>query len=61
MPGTGFRTGSAGLCWNMKLSANALFRIEGRQFFSQGDIFSEGNGAQSRQAFWLISGATIWF
>jgi len=61
MPGTGFRTGSAGLCWNMKLSANALFRIEGRQFFSRGNIFSEDNGAQSRQASWLISGATIWF
>ena len=54
-----FRLGSAGLCWNVSAGKNALFRLEGRQFFSDRKLFGEGKSSQSPQ--WLLSGFTIWF
>jgi hypothetical protein len=55
----GFETGSGGLCWNVNLSENALFRLEGRHFFSGLRLFETGK--QGQQATWLLSGMTIWF
>lgn len=55
-PAIGFRTGSAGLCWNIRLGGNALFRMEGRQFFSQDKVFGSGN-----KATWLLTGISAGF
>lgn len=56
---TGFEIGSAGLCWNVHVSGNALFRVEGRQFFSRDSLFKEDK--KGRQATWILTGFTIWF
>ena len=56
---SGFRAGSAGLCWNVNLSDNAMFRFEGRQLFSGQRLFSQDENG--RRALWLLSGMTIWF
>jgi hypothetical protein len=55
----GFRAGSAGLCWNVNLTENAMFRFEGRQLFSEQRLFSSDESG--RHALWLLSGMTIWF
>ena len=56
---SGFRAGSAGLCWNVNLTDNAMFRLEGRQFFSGQRLFSPEE--EGRRPLWLLSGMTIWF
>ena len=55
-PAGGFQAGSAGLCWNIKLAANTLFRLEGRQFFSTKNLFGTGNSAT-----WLLTGFSAGF
>ena len=57
-----FSVGSAGLCWNIRLSENALFRIEGRQMISPDKkILSSRGGRPTAFNTWLICGATISF
>ncbi len=58
-PEGGFNLGSAGFCWNSSLGKNALFRVEGRQFFSKEKLFSDGNSGKA--ASWILSGLTLWF
>ncbi|MCU0354881.1 MAG: porin [Cytophagales bacterium] len=56
----GFRSGSAGLCLNVKVTDNAMFRFEGRQFFSNTDVFQR-EGTAVRNSSLLISNLTVWF
>ena len=58
---TEFSMGSAGLCWNIRLSDNALFRVEGRQFYAPEKILSERSGKPTAFNTWLICGATVSF
>ena len=56
-----FRTFSGGLCLNVKVNENALFRFEGRQFLSNCNIYIDNNNAPTRTMTWLISNMTVWF
>ena len=60
IPGA-FKAGSGGLCLNVKLTEQALFRLEGRQFFSSDKNFIDPQGNPSKQMSWFISNLTIWF
>lgn len=56
-----FSTGSVGLCIDYKLKDNALFRLEGRNFFSDPEQYRNTDGEASKSALWLISNFTVWF
>jgi len=60
-PVSGFNTYSGGLCMNLKLNDNAIFRLEGRQFFSGENIYTDKNANNSKQMTWFISNLTFWF
>ncbi len=53
---TGFQTGSAGICWNIRLTGNVLFRLEGRQFLSNSKIYDS-----RKMASWLLFGFSAGF
>ncbi len=59
--GTGFNSYSSGLCFNLKLSENLLFRLEGRHFRSDKSLYLDLNNRPSNQSFWCISNLTVWF
>lgn len=56
-----FSTGSAALDIDYKLKDNALFRLEGRKFFSDTEQYRNTDGEASKSALWLISNFTVWF
>jgi hypothetical protein len=58
---SGFKTFSGGLCVNLKLNENAIFRLEGRQFFSEENIYTDKNANNSKQMTWFVSNLTFWF
>jgi hypothetical protein len=55
-----FTTGSAGLCFNMKISKNALFRIEQKHFFSENTVYIKRSKASNSDNL-LIGNLTVWF
>jgi hypothetical protein len=57
----GFKTFSSGFCLNYHLNKNAMFRIEGRQFFSNDNLYIDSNNNPTKSMTWLISNLTIWF
>lgn len=60
-PSSGFSTYSAALCYNLKLAANALFRIEGRSFFSKQNVYLSQHQLPVNSMQLLISNLTVWF
>jgi Putative beta-barrel porin-2, OmpL-like. bbp2 len=52
---------SAGLCMNVKITNNALFRLEGRHFYATSKMYKSSDGNDSNDLTWLISNLTIWF
>jgi Putative beta-barrel porin-2, OmpL-like. bbp2 len=60
-PVAGFRTSSTGLCLNVHLTDNAMFRLEGRQFFARDEVYLGENQNPVNQSSWLISNLTVWF
>ena len=56
-----FSSYSGSLCFNYKINDNALFRLEGRQFYSKENNYQDSNGAPSKNMTWLISNVTVWF
>jgi hypothetical protein len=56
----GFSSYSGGLCLNLQVHLLALFRIEGRHFFSDKQVYEVNNKAASQMT-WLIAGMTIQF
>lgn len=56
-----FSSYSAGLCLNVKIRNNALFRLEGRQLMSDRQVYTNAAGAPSASSTWLISNLTVWF
>jgi hypothetical protein len=60
-PLSGFRAMSGGLCFNLNLFNNAMFRLEGRQFYSLDDAFKNKNADPTKWSSWLIGNLTVWF
>ena len=46
---------------NLKLNENAIFRLEGRQFFSEENIYTDKNANSSKQMILFVSNLTFWF
>lgn len=57
----GFDAFSAGLCLNVKIGDNALFRLEGRSFYSDRKMFIGKNKQESNSSNLLITNLTVWF
>jgi len=57
----GFSTFSGGLCYTLKISPNALFRFEGRTYFSQKDVYESPNKKAIPYSNLLITNLTVWF
>ncbi len=60
-PVGGFRTFSGGLCFNVKIDDNAMFRLDGRHFISQNKIYNDRKNTPSNNMTWLVSNITLWF
>jgi hypothetical protein len=60
-PVSGFRASSTGLCLNVYLTDNAMFRLEGRQFFAPDRVYLTEAQSPANQSTWLISNLTVWF
>lgn len=56
----GFNSYSAGLCFNKKITDNALFRLEGRHFFSNRNVYLKNNTPTNTSTL-LITNLTVWF
>lgn len=57
---SGMMISSTGLCYNYKLHSHALFRMEGRYFYSPDSIYPDPNGPYSN-ALMLAASLTAWF
>lgn len=61
-PDFGFRSYSSGLCYNYKINQNALFRVEGRYFFSPDSVYPDGNDTSlGKQSTLVVASLTAWF
>jgi len=58
---SGFDCGSAGLCMNVKIGNNALFRLEGRTFYSGRNMFIGPKEQETKTSNLLITNLTVWF
>ncbi|MCU0442427.1 MAG: porin [Bacteroidia bacterium] len=58
---TGFNSWSAGACLNVKVTNNALFRVEGKHFFSNRKMYIDRNLYSSNNSSLLITNITVWF
>lgn len=56
-----FKTFSGGLCLNVKVDKNAMFRLEGRHFFSDELVYTNRNNTPIKNMTWLVSNITVWF
>ncbi len=57
----GFDAYSAGLCLNVKVGDNALFRLEGRSFYSDRKMFIYKNKQETNWSNLLVTNLTVWF
>ncbi|HPH81649.1 MAG TPA: outer membrane beta-barrel protein [Flavobacteriales bacterium] len=55
-----FSTASTGLCYNYKITRNALFRVEYRNYFSEKPVYLRQNRNVNNDNL-LISNLTVWF
>lgn len=60
-PETGFEAYSASLCMNYKIGTNALFRLEGRSFFSDKNLFIDKHLNPINTEHLLITSLAVWF
>lgn len=58
---SGFSTFSSGLCYNLKISNNAMFRLEGRSYFSQKKVYFNPEMKPVSSSNLLIANLTVWF
>jgi hypothetical protein len=56
-----FECFSSSIGLNQKLSKNILYRLEGRGFYSEQDLFTKADKGSSNTHFWLITSLTSWF
>lgn len=57
----GLNTYSVGLCYNKKITENALFRMEGRHFFSDHNVFINSHNTPTNVESLLVTNLTVWF
>lgn len=57
----GFACSSFSLCYNLAVSSNALFRVEGRWFTSPKNVFNKRDVTPVDDNLWLIAGLTAKF
>lgn len=57
----GFNSWSMGTCLNVKVTNNALFRLEGRHFVSDRNIYVNEQRNASKNGTLLITNITVWF
>lgn len=60
MPGA-FSTFSGGVCFTIKLSDNAMARLEYRHFYSEYQLYTTSKNTPTRNMDWLVSNMTVWF
>ena len=58
---TGFSSYSAGLCFNVKVQKNALFRLEARTFQSMKNVYMDKRNNPINTSHAVIGNLTIWF
>lgn len=58
---SGFNTFSGSLGLNVTVMNHAMFRLEGRHFFSKDKIYATEKLAPTNNSTWLVSNLTIWF
>jgi hypothetical protein len=56
-----FRSSSAGLCLNVRVTDNVLARLESRTFFSDRPVYGAAAGTPARSSQLLIGNLTAWF
>jgi hypothetical protein len=57
----GFSTFSGSLCFDVKTGNHALFRFEGRQFFSKQEVYIDKRGEKAKSELMLIANLCVWF
>lgn len=57
----GFEVYSASVGYNLKITGNALFRVENRLFFSPDDVYINPSGNPVNSANLLIANLSVWF
>jgi hypothetical protein len=57
----GFSSISGGLCLNIKVGQNAMFRLEGRSFFSEKKVYLDDTKNPSKSSHLLVSNLSVWF
>ena len=57
----GFESFSSSGCFNLKISDNALFRLENRFFFSPKKVYQSRSGNPIKESNLLIANLTVWF
>ena len=57
----GFQTFGAGLCLNINLFKNAMFRLEGRGFYSTQNVFFDNKNQVRPYSAWLMGNFSFWF
>lgn len=57
----GFSSYSGGLCLNVKISNNAMFRIEDRYYYSDQKVYLNKDQKESNTNNLLIGSLTVWF
>jgi hypothetical protein len=57
----GFSTFSTAICYTKKITQNALFRIEARNYLSENNIYLNAEAKTSNTSNLLITNITIWF
>lgn len=56
-----FRAFSTGLCGNLMINSNAMFRVEARQFLSPDNIYYNAENQPVASSALLIGSLTVWF
>jgi len=57
----GFSAWSAGLCMNVKIRRNAMFRLEGRHFVSDRNVYAGAGAKPQASSTWVVSNLCVWF
>jgi hypothetical protein len=50
-----------GVCLNVKITENAMFRFEGRQFYSSDAVYFDADDQLAHHSALVIANLTAWF
>ncbi|OYU94687.1 MAG: hypothetical protein CFE21_15195 [Bacteroidetes bacterium B1(2017)] len=57
----GFSTYSTGLCYNLQIGKHAIFRVEGKHYFSDKSVYISKDNLPIKTDNLLIGNLTVWF